>query len=64
MLTPSQDAIDALNTLQTPFEVIEARRKAGVKPDAASIKEMRTYLNRIGYSVSPAAHPLAFWLLF
>lgn len=46
-----QDAIDALNTLQTPYEVIEARRKAGVKPDAASIKEMRTYLNRIGYSV-------------
>ncbi|OAA81103.1 Folylpolyglutamate synthetase [Akanthomyces lecanii RCEF 1005] len=45
------DAIDALNTLQTPYEVIEARRKAGVKPDAASIKEMRTYLNRIGYSV-------------
>ncbi|OAR02505.1 hypothetical protein LLEC1_05451 [Akanthomyces lecanii] len=46
------DAIDALNTLQTPYEVIEARRKAGVKPDAASIKEMRTYLNRIGYSTS------------
>ncbi|KAH8718631.1 Folylpolyglutamate synthase [Beauveria bassiana] len=46
------DAIDALNTLQTPFEVIEARRKAGVKPDASSIREMRTYLNRIGYSTS------------
>ncbi|KAM3442222.1 hypothetical protein MY4824_001234 [Beauveria thailandica] len=46
------DAIDALNTLQTPFEVIEARRKAGIKPDASSIREMRTYLNRIGYSTS------------
>ncbi|KAJ3495576.1 hypothetical protein NLG97_g3294 [Lecanicillium saksenae] len=46
------DAIDALNTLQTPYEVIEARRKAGIKPDAASIREMRTYLNRIGYSTS------------
>ncbi|KAM0669952.1 hypothetical protein ACQRIU_000347 [Beauveria bassiana] len=46
------DAIDALNTLQTPFEVIEARRKAGVRPDASSIREMRTYLNRIGYSTS------------
>ncbi|TQV96098.1 hypothetical protein V2A60_003453 [Cordyceps javanica] len=53
--TPSRsynDAIDALNSLQTPFEVIEARRKAGVKPDAASMREMRTYLSRIGYSPS------------
>ncbi|KAM3463815.1 hypothetical protein MY5147_001096 [Beauveria neobassiana] len=46
------DAIDALNTLQTPFDVIEARRKAGVRPDASSIREMRTHLNRIGYSTS------------
>ncbi|KAK1764768.1 Mur ligase [Phialemonium atrogriseum] len=44
------DAIDALNTLQTPFAVIEARRKAGVRPDAQSIKEMRAYLGQIGYS--------------
>ncbi|KAM7198246.1 Mur ligase [Naviculisporaceae sp. PSN 640] len=44
------DAIDALNTLQTPFAVIEARRKAGIRPDAASVKEMRVYLSRIGYS--------------
>ncbi|KAK3329110.1 Mur ligase [Apodospora peruviana] len=44
------DAIDALNSLQTPFAVIEARRKAGVRPDAVSVKEMRTYLTRIGYS--------------
>lgn len=46
------DAIDALNTLQTPYEVIEARRKAGIKPNAASMQEMRIYLNRIGYSPS------------
>jgi folylpolyglutamate synthase len=46
-----QDAIDALNTLQTPHAVIEARRKAGIKSGALSIKEMRTYLNRIGYTV-------------
>ncbi|OAA68934.1 Folylpolyglutamate synthetase [Cordyceps fumosorosea ARSEF 2679] len=46
------DAIDALNTLQTPYEVIEARRKAGIKPDATSIRDMRIYLNRIGYSPS------------
>lgn len=44
------DAIDALNTLQTPFAVIEARRKAGVRPDATSVQEMRVYLSRIGYS--------------
>lgn len=45
-----QDAIDALNSLQTPFNIIEARRKAGIKPDAASIREMRGYLARIGYA--------------
>ncbi|GAB1309982.1 Folylpolyglutamate synthetase [Madurella fahalii] len=44
------DAIDALNSLQTPYAVIEARRKAGVRPDAASVREMRGYLARIGYS--------------
>ena len=48
---PLQDAIDALNTLQTPFNVIEANRKAGVRPDAAKMAEMRTYISRIGYSV-------------
>jgi folylpolyglutamate synthase len=30
--------------------VIEARRKAGIRPDAVSISEMRGYLARIGYS--------------
>ncbi|GJN79533.1 folylpolyglutamate synthetase [Purpureocillium lilacinum] len=47
------DAIDALNSLQTPHEVIEARRKAGVRPDAASMEEMRVYLARIGYYEKP-----------
>ncbi|KAM0556756.1 hypothetical protein ACHAPJ_005815 [Fusarium lateritium] len=46
------DAIDTLNSLQTPFDIIEARRKAGIKPDAVSIKEMKTYLHRIGYTPS------------
>ncbi|KAF5669281.1 folylpolyglutamate synthase [Fusarium heterosporum] len=46
------DAIDALNSLQTPFDIIEARRKAGIKPAAVSIKEMKTYLHRIGYTPS------------
>ncbi|KAJ4290783.1 Folylpolyglutamate synthetase [Collariella sp. IMI 366227] len=36
--------------LQTPYAIIEARRKAGIKPDAASLREMRAYLARIGYS--------------
>ncbi|RYO87307.1 hypothetical protein DL766_005773 [Monosporascus sp. MC13-8B] len=46
------DAIDALNSLQTPYAIIEARRKAGIRPDASSIAEMRIYLRRIGYTTS------------
>ncbi|ROT39569.1 FolC bifunctional protein [Sodiomyces alkalinus F11] len=46
------DAIDALNSLQTPFEVIEARRKAGIRPDETSIQEMQVYLARLGHSPS------------
>jgi folylpolyglutamate synthase len=41
-----------LNSLQTPFAIIEARRKAGVRPDAASLAEMRVYLRRIGLAPS------------
>ncbi|KAK7743332.1 Folylpolyglutamate synthetase [Diatrype stigma] len=44
------DAIDALNTLQTPYAIVEARRKAGIRPDASSIAEMHVYLRRIGYA--------------
>ncbi|KAI1871025.1 hypothetical protein JX265_006065 [Neoarthrinium moseri] len=50
--TTYNDAIDALNSLQTPFAIIEARRKAGIRPDAASIAEMRVYLRRIGLAPS------------
>ncbi|KAK0631626.1 putative folylpolyglutamate protein [Immersiella caudata] len=46
------DAIDALNSLQTPFAIIEARRKAGIRPDATSVQEIRGYLHRIGYTPS------------
>ncbi|KAG6004722.1 methionine-synthesizing 5- methyltetrahydropteroyltriglutamate--homocysteine methyltransferase [Claviceps maximensis] len=46
------DAIDALNSLQTPHAVIEARRKAGIRPDESSLREMRAYLARIGYTLS------------
>ncbi|CEJ89095.1 hypothetical protein VHEMI04981 [[Torrubiella] hemipterigena] len=44
------DAVDALNSLQTPFALIEARRKAGIRHDEAAMAEMQTYLKRIGYS--------------
>ncbi|KAM0329237.1 hypothetical protein ACHAQA_004537 [Verticillium albo-atrum] len=44
------DAVDALNSLQTPFEVVEARRKAGIRPDEAALLEMRTYVARLGYT--------------
>ncbi|KAG6027046.1 methionine-synthesizing 5- methyltetrahydropteroyltriglutamate--homocysteine methyltransferase, partial [Claviceps citrina] len=46
------DAVDALNSLQTPYAVVEARRKAGIRPDASSMREMRAYLARIGYTPS------------
>ncbi|KAI1378820.1 FolC bifunctional protein [Hypoxylon crocopeplum] len=46
------DAIDALNSLQTPYVIVEARRKAGIRPDATSIAEMQVYLRRIGYNLS------------
>ncbi|KAI0126397.1 tetrahydrofolylpolyglutamate synthase, partial [Xylariales sp. AK1849] len=46
------DAIDALNSLQTPYAIVEARRKAGIRPDAASIAEMRVYIRRIGLALS------------
>ncbi|KEY65164.1 hypothetical protein S7711_04254 [Stachybotrys chartarum IBT 7711] len=48
----TQDAIDALNSLQTPFPLFEARRKAGIIPDATFMHAMRVYLTRIGYSLS------------
>lgn len=47
-----QDAIDKLNTFQTPFAVIEARRKAGIKPDESQIRSTRAYWARLGHTVS------------
>ncbi|KAI1762314.1 FolC bifunctional protein [Hypoxylon sp. FL1150] len=46
------DAIDALNSLQTPYAIVQARRKAGIRPDAASVAEMQVYLRRVGYAPS------------
>ncbi|KAL5932199.1 Folylpolyglutamate synthetase [Pyricularia oryzae] len=45
-----RDAIDLLNTLQTPFKVFQARVAAGVRPDASFMTEMRSCLARIGHS--------------
>lgn len=50
LTAPQKDAIDALNTFQTPFAVIEARRKAGVRPDESSIREMKAYWARLGHT--------------
>jgi folylpolyglutamate synthase len=45
------EAVDALNSLQTPYAVLEERRKAGHKPSYASVEAMREYLRRIGHTV-------------
>jgi folylpolyglutamate synthase len=44
------EAVDALNSLQTPYAVLEERRKAGHKPSYASVEAMREYLRRIGHT--------------
>ncbi|KKA28252.1 hypothetical protein TD95_002425, partial [Thielaviopsis punctulata] len=45
-----QDAIEALNSLQSSYATIQARKLGNRKPDGASIQEMRTYLSRLGHS--------------
>lgn len=50
-----EDAIDALNTLQSGFKAIEeraAKRVAGVKADTNAVPQMREWLKRIGYQPS------------
>lgn len=46
-----QDAIDKLNTFQTPFAVIEARRKAGIRPDKSQIRSIKAYWARLGHTL-------------
>jgi hypothetical protein len=46
-----QDAVELLNTLQTPYKVLKERWDSGVKPDETSNQEMRRCLKLIGYSV-------------
>ncbi|VUC37754.1 unnamed protein product [Clonostachys rosea] len=46
------NAIDSLNSLQTSHTAFKARIKAGIKPNASSIEEMKTYVCRLGYKTS------------
>lgn len=46
----TQDAIDILNTFQSSFAQIEARRKAGIFHNEVSIREMKAYWARLGHS--------------
>jgi hypothetical protein len=52
----SQDAVDLLNTLQTPFGVLKKRWDAGVHIDEVKNLELRTSLSQIGYSVKLLFH--------
>ncbi|PMD32236.1 FolC bifunctional protein [Hyaloscypha variabilis F] len=45
-----EDAVDLLNTLQTPFGVLKQRRDAGIGLDESAKVEMRKCLHQIGYS--------------
>ncbi|KAL5611661.1 hypothetical protein BROUX41_000759 [Berkeleyomyces rouxiae] len=46
------DAIEALNSLQSSYAVIQARKAANCKPDARSQQEMHTYFARLGHSIA------------
>ncbi|KAG9243758.1 Mur ligase [Calycina marina] len=46
------DAINYLNSLQTPHKVITENRAAGIKQNAQGIQDMIKYLSLIGHSVS------------
>lgn len=44
------DALDHLNSLQTPFHILAKRRAAGVKPGPAHFQNTLSQLDKIGYS--------------
>jgi folylpolyglutamate synthase len=46
-----QNAVDLLNTLQTPFRVLRKRRDAGTRLDETVNDDVRKCLDQIGYSV-------------
>ena len=54
---PLQDAVDLLNTLQTPYAALVKRRSEGFIVDKTANEQTRKLLTRIGYSViSPDLH--------
>jgi hypothetical protein len=57
-LIATQDAVAALNTLQSNFAIIDAIRKSGKKMNETAIPEMIDWLNKLGYQVRGAARAL------
>ncbi len=54
---PAQDAVAALNTLQSNFAVIDAIRKSGRGMNKNAIPEMIDWCRRAGHDVSLPAGP-------
>ncbi|KAI0998502.1 Folylpolyglutamate synthase [Podosphaera aphanis] len=46
------DAIRLLNTLQTPYKELHARRQAGIKPNSSDNKKLIDCIRHLGYAVS------------
>ena len=51
MLNHAKDAIDHLNSLQSPSHVIAELRKRKAKMEERGLEQMRTWLRQIGHSV-------------
>jgi len=49
-----QDAVTALNSLQTSFAVLQERRKRGTKMDDSAVGEMKQWISRAGHAVGLA----------
>ena len=46
-----QDAVESLNSLQTPFAILEERRRLGLKLGGSAVDEMREWIGRAGHKV-------------
>ncbi len=55
ILTLYQDAIAALNTLQSNFSVVDAIRKSGKAMNQQAIPEMLEWCQKLGYEVCASA---------
>lgn len=55
ILTLYQDAIAALNTLQSNFFVVDAIRKSGKAMNQQAIPEMIEWCQKLGYEVCASA---------